>query len=225
LRRCVQVDTTINETHSIRIHPETKKRLDALSKRSKRSKSFLAAEVAAQTVGRRVPTRAVGYKGISQLKVLPESFARDPDRLRRFQLEGQAASALNHPKILVAHDIGHPPAVYLVSELLESQSLRERLREGRLAVSKTIDIARQTAAGLAAAQPGTPIVMSAAEAARWTRMGAFHVLTLPDATSLLVAAHSKRAVESAPRGDELEQRRARKKAFRRSRFPARLWIG
>ncbi len=71
--------------------------------------------------------------------------------MRRFQLEAQAASALNHPNILVVHDIGHEPAAYLVSELLEGQSLRERLREGKLAVSKAIDIARQTAAGLAAA--------------------------------------------------------------------------
>jgi serine/threonine protein kinase/Tol biopolymer transport system component len=85
------------------------------------------------------------------LKVLPDSFASDPDRVRRFQLEAQAASALNHPNILVVHDIGHEPAAYLVSELLEGQSLREKLREGKLPVSKAIDIARQTAAGLAAA--------------------------------------------------------------------------
>jgi serine/threonine protein kinase/Tol biopolymer transport system component len=85
------------------------------------------------------------------LKILPESLAADPDRLRRFELEAQAASALNHPNILVVHDIGHERAPYLVSELLEGQSLRERLREGKLSVSKAVDIARQTAAGLAAA--------------------------------------------------------------------------
>ena len=50
VRRCVQLDTTMNETLSIRIDPETKKRLDALSKRSKRSKSFLAAEAIAAYV-------------------------------------------------------------------------------------------------------------------------------------------------------------------------------
>jgi eukaryotic-like serine/threonine-protein kinase len=85
------------------------------------------------------------------LKVLPESLAADPDRLRRFQLEAQAAGALNHPNILVVYDIGHERGPYLVSELLEGQSLRERLREGKIPLSKAIDIARQTAAGLAAA--------------------------------------------------------------------------
>lgn len=85
------------------------------------------------------------------LKVLPESLAADPDRLRRFQLEAQAAGALNHPNILVVYDIGHDRAPYLVSELLDGQNLRERLREGKLTVSKSIDIARQTAAGLATA--------------------------------------------------------------------------
>jgi eukaryotic-like serine/threonine-protein kinase len=85
------------------------------------------------------------------LKVLPDSFAADPDRLRRFQLEAQAASALNHSNILVVHDVGHEPAPYLVSELLEGESLRDRLREGKVPVPKAIDIARQTAAGLAAA--------------------------------------------------------------------------
>jgi Tol biopolymer transport system component len=85
------------------------------------------------------------------LKVLPESLAVDPDRLRRFELEAQALGALNHPNILVVYDIGRDPAPYLVSELLEGQTLREQLREGKLALSKGIDIARQTAAGLAAA--------------------------------------------------------------------------
>jgi eukaryotic-like serine/threonine-protein kinase len=85
------------------------------------------------------------------LKVLPESLAADPDRLRRFQLEAQAAGALNHPNILVVYDIGHEWTPYLVSELLEGQSLREGLGEDKLAVSKAIDIARQIAAGLAAA--------------------------------------------------------------------------
>jgi serine/threonine protein kinase/Tol biopolymer transport system component len=85
------------------------------------------------------------------LKVLPESFAADPDRLRRFELEAQAAGALNHPNILVVYDIGQEKAPYLVSELLEGQTVRERLREGKLSVAKAIDIARQTAAGLAAA--------------------------------------------------------------------------
>ncbi len=85
------------------------------------------------------------------LKVLPESVAADPNRLRRFELEAQVLGALNHPNILTVYDVGLDPAPYLVSELLEGQTVRERLREGKLALSKGIDIARQTAAGLAAA--------------------------------------------------------------------------
>ena len=64
------------------------------------------------------------------LKFLPADIAADPDRLRRFQLEAQTASALNHPNVLVVHDIGGDPVPYLVSELLDGQSLRERLRDG-----------------------------------------------------------------------------------------------
>jgi eukaryotic-like serine/threonine-protein kinase len=85
------------------------------------------------------------------LKVLPESFAADPDRVRRFQLEAQTAGALNHPNILVVYDIGDERTPYLVSELLEGQTLRQRLGEGKLTQTKSIDIARQVAAGLAAA--------------------------------------------------------------------------
>ncbi len=86
------------------------------------------------------------------LKVLPESFTADPDRLRRFQLEAQSAGALNHPNIVVVFDIGtqdHSP--YLVSELLEGETLRDRLRAGKITTSKAIEYARQIAAGLAAA--------------------------------------------------------------------------
>ena len=86
------------------------------------------------------------------VKVLPASFAEDADRLRRFQVEAQSASSLNHPNILTVFDIGtHENSPYLVSELLEGESLRERLRGGRLAVNKAIDFARQIAIGLAAA--------------------------------------------------------------------------
>jgi serine/threonine protein kinase/tetratricopeptide (TPR) repeat protein len=86
------------------------------------------------------------------IKVLPAEFAADPDRLRRFEQEARAASALNHPNILVVHDIGsHEGAPYLVSELLEGESLRDRLRDGALPVRTAVDIAVQMAHGLAAA--------------------------------------------------------------------------
>src|SRR5271168_3093709 len=59
------------------------------------------------------------------LKILPDSFARDADRLRRFEQEARAVAALNHPNILAIHDIGkYNGAPYLVSELLEGASLR-----------------------------------------------------------------------------------------------------
>ncbi|MGH9880883.1 MAG: protein kinase domain-containing protein [Pyrinomonadaceae bacterium] len=59
------------------------------------------------------------------VKVLPSIFSSDPDRLRRFQQEACSASALNHPNILVVHDIGaHDGSPYVVSELLEGETLR-----------------------------------------------------------------------------------------------------
>lgn len=62
------------------------------------------------------------------LKILPASFAGDPERLRRFELEARAAGALNHPNILAIYDIGvHEGAPYLVTELLEGETLRQRL--------------------------------------------------------------------------------------------------
>ena len=85
------------------------------------------------------------------LKVLPESFSADADRLRRFEQEACAAGALNHPNVLVVHDFGsHGGAPFLVSELLEGTTLREHL-SGPLPVRKAIDYAVQIAAGLAAA--------------------------------------------------------------------------
>jgi len=86
------------------------------------------------------------------IKVLPPAFAQDADRLRRFEFEAQAAGRLNHPNVLAIYDIGiHDGSPYLVSELLEGESLRERLRGGKLAPQRAIDYARQVAAGLAAA--------------------------------------------------------------------------
>ena len=66
------------------------------------------------------------------IKVLPESFSKDPDRLRRFEQEARAASQLNHPNIVTVHDFGtHGGAPYVVQELLEGETLREKLRLGR----------------------------------------------------------------------------------------------
>jgi eukaryotic-like serine/threonine-protein kinase len=86
------------------------------------------------------------------LKILPESFAREPDRLRRFEQEARAVAALNHPNILAIHDIGqHDGSPFLVSELLEGESLRAVLDRGALPQRKTIEYGVQIAHGLAAA--------------------------------------------------------------------------
>ena len=62
------------------------------------------------------------------VKVLPADFSADPDRLRRFEQEARAAAALNHPNILAVYDIGqHDGAPYIVSELLDGETLRDRL--------------------------------------------------------------------------------------------------
>jgi eukaryotic-like serine/threonine-protein kinase len=86
------------------------------------------------------------------LKILPDSFASDPDRLRRFEQEARAVAALNHPNILAIHDIGqHNGSPFLVSELLEGESLRAALDRGALPQRKTIEYGVQIAHGLAAA--------------------------------------------------------------------------
>ncbi len=86
------------------------------------------------------------------LKVLPQSFASDADRLRRFEQEARAVAALNHPNILAIHDIGEQAgAPFIVSELLEGTSLRTELESGPLSARKAADYAVQIAQGLAAA--------------------------------------------------------------------------
>ncbi|MFY9552881.1 MAG: protein kinase [Thermoanaerobaculia bacterium] len=86
------------------------------------------------------------------IKVLPASFSQDPDRLRRFEQEARAASALNHPNILTIHDVGqHAGAPYVVTELLEGETLRGRMAAGALSPRRALEHALQIAHGLAAA--------------------------------------------------------------------------
>ena len=86
------------------------------------------------------------------IKVLPASFADDDDRLRRFEQEARAASALNHPgfsrSMILAATMGAP---YVVAELLEGQNLRDRMAGSALPIRKALDYAIQLARGLAAA--------------------------------------------------------------------------
>ncbi len=86
------------------------------------------------------------------VKVLPAAFSVDADRLRRFEQEAQAASALNHPNILTIYDLGtQEGAPYIVSELLEGETLRNRLAGGAFSARRAIGHALQIAQGLAAA--------------------------------------------------------------------------
>jgi serine/threonine protein kinase/Tol biopolymer transport system component len=86
------------------------------------------------------------------IKVLPPAFANDAGRLARFDQEARAAAALNHPNILVIYDIGvHDGAPYIVSELLEGETLHERLMRGRLTIEEALDIGSAIADALDAA--------------------------------------------------------------------------
>jgi eukaryotic-like serine/threonine-protein kinase len=86
------------------------------------------------------------------VKVLPASFAGDQDRLKRLEREAHAAGALNHPNILAVHDVGaHEGAPYVVSELLEGETLRAKINSGVLPTRKATEYAVQIAHGLAAA--------------------------------------------------------------------------
>jgi TolB-like protein/tetratricopeptide (TPR) repeat protein len=86
------------------------------------------------------------------IKVLPAEYASDSERLRRFEQEARAVAALDHPNILAIHDVGtHEGAPYIVTELLEGESLRERLSGGAMPVRKAAEVAVQIAQGLSAA--------------------------------------------------------------------------
>src|SRR5262245_3170560 len=86
------------------------------------------------------------------IKVLPVSFATDADRLRRFEQEARATSALNHPNILTIYDIGaQDGAPFIVSELLDGAELRAQLEQGALSARRALEYAQQITAGLAAA--------------------------------------------------------------------------
>jgi len=86
------------------------------------------------------------------MKVLPAAFAQDAERLARFGREAKAVAALSHPNILAIFDTGtHDGLAFVVTELLDGEALRDRLRAGALPVRKAVEIAVQIARGLAAA--------------------------------------------------------------------------
>src|SRR4026208_1186994 len=86
------------------------------------------------------------------IKVIAETYAADQSRVRRFEQEARAAGQLNHPNILAVPAVGsHAGAPYIVSDLLDGESLGSRLRGVALTSRKAIEYARQIAEGLAAA--------------------------------------------------------------------------
>jgi eukaryotic-like serine/threonine-protein kinase len=86
------------------------------------------------------------------IKVLPASFAQDAERLRRFEQEARAASALNHPNIVMIHEIGSTDTTsYIAMELVDGPSLREMVASGPLPAKRLLDVAVQIAEALAKA--------------------------------------------------------------------------
>src|SRR6266480_1593453 len=86
------------------------------------------------------------------LKLLPERFTGDAERLRRFEQEARALVGLNHPNILTIYEIGEDDSThYIASELIEGETLRQRLMHGRIEVGEAVDVAIQVASALAAA--------------------------------------------------------------------------
>src|SRR6266545_7656340 len=86
------------------------------------------------------------------LKLLPTRFTSDADRLKRFQQEARALVGLNHPNILTVYEIGEDHSThYIASELIEGETLRQRLMRGRMGLSEAVDVAIQVASALAAA--------------------------------------------------------------------------
>ena len=133
------------------------------------------------------------------VKVLPAVFSSDAERLKRFDQEARAAGALNHPNVLAILDIGtQDGAPFIVSELLEGETLRDRLGKGPLHVRKVVELGCQVARGLAAAHAKGIVHRDLKpENLFVTRDG--HVKILDFGLAKLV----RRDLESGPRHDSL----------------------
>src|SRR6185295_6882686 len=121
----------------------------------------LAAEVCPYQIIRRLGRGGMGEVYLAQdrrlgrmvaLKVLPPYFVSDDERLRRFQTEARAASALNHTNILTIYEVGHTEDVHFIAtEYIEGQTIRELIKNARLTLGEVFDIAIQLVSGLSAA--------------------------------------------------------------------------
>src|SRR5205814_4328450 len=86
------------------------------------------------------------------LKLLPRDFTADSDRVRRFEQEARAASALNHPNIITIYEIGEWEGTrFIASEYIEGETLRERMEQPRLPATQVMEIGEQVADALSAA--------------------------------------------------------------------------
>lgn len=119
-----------------------------------------------QTIGHYKISESIGTGGMGEvylatdviagrkaaLKLLPMRFTGDTERLKRFQQEAHTVVGLNHPNILTVYEIGEDHAIhYIASELIEGETLRQRLVRGPMQLSEAVDVAIQVAGGLAAA--------------------------------------------------------------------------
>src|ERR1041385_1133518 len=119
-----------------------------------------------QTIGHYKISESIGTGGMGEvylatdiiagrkaaLKLLPLRFTGDAERLQRFKQEARAVVALNHPNILTVYEIGEDHSVhYIASELIEGETLRQRLTHGPMQLSEAVDVAIQVASALAAA--------------------------------------------------------------------------
>src|SRR5438128_559359 len=148
--------------------------------------SMQAAMIARYRVGRVIGAGGIGEVYLAEdevlqrkvaLKLLPVRFTQDQERVRRFQREARAASALNHPNILTIYEIGHSDSVhYIATEYIEGETLRDVMSSRRLAIGEVIDIAiaNERARPPSAAVPNLPpelerIVLKALEKERDAR--------------------------------------------------------
>src|SRR6266487_4053859 len=119
-----------------------------------------------QTIGHYTISKRIGSGGMGEvylasdisagrqaaLKLLPTQFTGDAERMKRFQQEARAVAGLNHPNILTIYEVGADSSLrYIASELIEGETLRQRLGSGRMELSEAVDVAIQVASALAAA--------------------------------------------------------------------------
>ena len=100
----------------------------------------ILAPIGAGGMGEVYRARDARLKRDVAIKVLPASLSQDPDRMRRFEAEAEAAGGLNHPNITAVYDLGSfDGSPYIVTELLEGETLRAELAGGRFSTRKVID--------------------------------------------------------------------------------------